>query len=115
LLTLLSIAYFTYRYVLCLTQTPTFFPAHKQVAINWCISKGTVPIPGARSLKQAEENLGAIGWRLALAEVEALDAAAEKVPRELVQVLKGLIKKEDYFLCFYTLKFYGTAMRADTH
>ena len=76
-----------------------FFPAHKQVAINWCISKGTVPIPGVRSLKQAEETLGAVGWRLALAEVEALDAAAEKVPRELVQVLKIIIKKTLFFIC----------------
>jgi aryl-alcohol dehydrogenase-like predicted oxidoreductase len=82
-----------------LTQTLTLFTAHKQVAINWCISKGTVPIPGARSLKQAEENLGAIGWRLALAEVEALDAAAEKVPRELVQVLKNIHEKTIIFLC----------------
>lgn len=56
-----------------------------QVSINWCISKGTVPIPGARSIKQAQENLGAMGWRLSLGEIEALDAAAAKVPRELVQ------------------------------
>ena len=56
-----------------------------QVAINWCICKGTVPIPGARSLAQAQENLGAMGWRLTAAEVSALEAAADKVPRELVQ------------------------------
>jgi glutamate/tyrosine decarboxylase-like PLP-dependent enzyme len=36
--------------------------------------------------KQAQENLGAMGWRLSLGEIEALDAAAAKVPRELVQV-----------------------------
>ena len=46
-----------------------------QVAINWCICKGTVPIPGAKSLAQAEENLGALGWRLAASEEAALDAA----------------------------------------
>ncbi|KAF6153714.1 hypothetical protein GIB67_000947 [Kingdonia uniflora] len=28
-----------------------------QVAINWCICKGTIPIPGMKSVKQAEENL----------------------------------------------------------
>jgi pyridoxine 4-dehydrogenase len=27
-----------------------------QVAINWCISKGTIPIPGAKSVEQAKEN-----------------------------------------------------------
>ena len=57
-----------------------------QVSINWCICKGTVPIPGARTLQQAHENLGAMGWRLSQAEVQALDAAADLVPRELVQV-----------------------------
>jgi len=56
-----------------------------QVSINWCICKGTVPIPGARTLTQAQENLGAMGWRLSAAEVEALDAAADKIPRELTQ------------------------------
>lgn len=56
-----------------------------QIAINWCISKGTVPIPGAKNLRQVEENLGAAGWRLSAGEVESLDQAARKVPRELVQ------------------------------
>ena len=56
-----------------------------QVAVNWCICKGAVPIPGARSLPQARDVLGAAGWRLAPAEVEALDSAARAVPRELVQ------------------------------
>uniref|UniRef100_A0A7S0NEN2 NADP-dependent oxidoreductase domain-containing protein n=1 Tax=Hanusia phi TaxID=3032 RepID=A0A7S0NEN2_9CRYP len=56
-----------------------------QVAINWCMCKDTIPIPGAKSLKQAEENLGAVGWRLTTSEVEELDLAVKKVPRELVQ------------------------------
>eukprot|EP00287_Rhodomonas_sp_CCMP768_P003981 CAMPEP_0196722558 /NCGR_PEP_ID=MMETSP1091-20130531/4910_1 /TAXON_ID=302021 /ORGANISM="Rhodomonas sp., Strain CCMP768" /LENGTH=341 /DNA_ID=CAMNT_0042064301 /DNA_START=184 /DNA_END=1209 /DNA_ORIENTATION=- len=56
-----------------------------QVALNWCISKGTIPIPGAKNLRQVEENLGAAGWRLSAGEMEALDVAARKVPRELVQ------------------------------
>jgi len=42
---------------------------HLQVSINWCICKGAVPIPGARTIKQAQENLGAMGWRLSVDEV----------------------------------------------
>jgi aryl-alcohol dehydrogenase-like predicted oxidoreductase len=49
-----------------------------QVALNWTICKGTVPIPGAKNARQAEDNLGALGWRLSEAEVAALDDASEK-------------------------------------
>jgi aryl-alcohol dehydrogenase-like predicted oxidoreductase len=44
-----------------------------QVAINWCICKGAVPIPGAKTSKQASENAGGFGWRLEADEVAALD------------------------------------------
>jgi pyridoxine 4-dehydrogenase len=47
-----------------------------QIALNWCICKGTVPIAGARNLKQAESNLGALGWRLSDSEVMELDKAS---------------------------------------
>ncbi len=46
-----------------------------QVAINWCMAKGTLPIPGAKTGAQAKENAGALGWALTAAEVAALDAA----------------------------------------
>ncbi len=48
-----------------------------QVALNWTICKGTVPIPGAKNAKQAAENLGAMGWRLSADEVTALDEASQ--------------------------------------
>ncbi|KAL3902901.1 MAG: hypothetical protein SGARI_005623 [Bacillariaceae sp.] len=35
-----------------------------QVAINWAICKGTVPIPGARNAAQAKQNLEAAAFRL---------------------------------------------------
>jgi len=36
-----------------------------QVALNWLISKGNVvPIPGAKNAKQAEQNAGALGWKM---------------------------------------------------
>jgi aryl-alcohol dehydrogenase-like predicted oxidoreductase len=47
-----------------------------QVALNWCICKGTLPIPGAKNAAQAEENAGALGWRLTEEEVEKLDHAS---------------------------------------
>lgn len=48
-----------------------------QVAINWTICKGTVPIPGVKNVRQAQENIGAAGWRLTADEVAALDAMSD--------------------------------------
>jgi pyridoxine 4-dehydrogenase len=59
--------------------------SQSQVAINWCICKGTVPIPGARNAKQAKENLGATGWALKPDAVEALDLAAIQVSKPMIQ------------------------------
>ncbi|XP_028054998.1 pyridoxal reductase, chloroplastic isoform X3 [Camellia sinensis] len=56
-----------------------------QVAINWCICKGTIPIPGVRTVKQAEENLGALGWRLSSDELLQLEYAALESPRKMIQ------------------------------
>ena len=47
-----------------------------QVALAWIIAKGAVPIPGAKNRRQAEENAGALGWRMDDADVAALDAVA---------------------------------------
>jgi aryl-alcohol dehydrogenase-like predicted oxidoreductase len=46
-----------------------------QVALNWLLCKGALPIPGARNASQVEENAGALGWRLTDAQVAALDRA----------------------------------------
>jgi pyridoxine 4-dehydrogenase len=56
-----------------------------QVAINWCMCKGTVPIPGGRTLAQARENLGATGWSLRPDAVLELETAASKVTKPMVQ------------------------------
>jgi aryl-alcohol dehydrogenase-like predicted oxidoreductase len=50
-----------------------------QVALNWLICKGTVAIPGAKNGRQAADNAGAMGWRLADEEVKALDAASDQL------------------------------------
>ena len=48
-----------------------------QVALNWTICKGTVPIPGAKNARQARDNAAAAGWCLTPEEVAALDAASD--------------------------------------
>ena len=54
-----------------------------QVALNWLICKGAVPIPGAKNAAQAEQNAGALGWRLTADEVAALDRVAKFGQRAL--------------------------------
>jgi aryl-alcohol dehydrogenase-like predicted oxidoreductase len=49
-----------------------------QVALNWVICKGALPIPGAKTAAQATENVGALGWRLTSEEVHALDEGSDK-------------------------------------
>ncbi|KAH0463000.1 hypothetical protein IEQ34_007582 [Dendrobium chrysotoxum] len=56
-----------------------------QVAINWCICKGTIPIPGVKSVRQAEENLGSLGWRLSSDEISELESAARDCPGKMIQ------------------------------
>lgn len=56
-----------------------------QVALNWCICKGAIPIPGAKTPAQAEQNLGALGWNLEDGEVAELDRAASRNDKTMVQ------------------------------
>lgn len=56
-----------------------------QVAINWCLCKGAIPIPGAKNLYQAQQNTGALGWRLSDGEVSALDMASAACDKQMVQ------------------------------
>jgi len=50
-----------------------------QVALNWVMCKGAVPIPGAKNARQAHENAGALGWRLSEDEIASLNAASDRV------------------------------------
>ncbi len=47
-----------------------------QVALNWIMAKGAVPIPGAKSAEQAAANAGSMGWAMSDDDVAALDAVA---------------------------------------
>ncbi|KAK9831705.1 hypothetical protein WJX74_006595 [Apatococcus lobatus] len=51
-----------------------------QVAINWVICKGVIPIVGAKNYDQAAGAAGALGWRLKPDEMAALDSASERAP-----------------------------------
>jgi aryl-alcohol dehydrogenase-like predicted oxidoreductase len=53
--------------------------SNAQVAINWTICKGALPIPGAKTGEQAMQNAGALGWRLTDEEVVKLDEASDAV------------------------------------
>ncbi|CAF0841945.1 unnamed protein product [Adineta ricciae] len=44
------------------------------VALNYVICKGVIPLGGARDGKQAEQNAGALGWRLTNDEITELEA-----------------------------------------
>ncbi len=56
-----------------------------QVALNWCICKGTIPIPGAKTVEQAKQNIGALGWQLDSGEVATLDKVAASLDKKMVQ------------------------------
>lgn len=51
-----------------------------QVALNWVIAKGALPIPGAKNARQADDNVAATQWALTEEEIAALDAAADRLP-----------------------------------
>ncbi len=52
-----------------------------QVALNWVICKGAMPIPGAKNARHARSNAGAMGWRMREDEVAELDALSLQVNR----------------------------------
>lgn len=50
-----------------------------QVALNWVMRKGAIPIPGVKNIDQVEENVGALGWELTDGEISELDILSENV------------------------------------
>jgi len=49
-----------------------------QVALNWLILKGTLPIPGAKNARHAASNAGALGWSLTGDECAELEELSRK-------------------------------------
>jgi aryl-alcohol dehydrogenase-like predicted oxidoreductase len=56
-----------------------------QVALAWLIAQGAVPIPGAKNRSQAEQNAGALGWRMTDEELAALGRVAQYGKRGIPQ------------------------------
>jgi len=50
-----------------------------QVALNYIVCKGAIPIPGARTAAQLKDNIGAMGWRLSSEEVDKLEDIADSL------------------------------------
>lgn len=44
-----------------------------QVALNWLMAQGVIPIPGAKTAEQAKQNAGALGWSLDADDVAQLE------------------------------------------
>lgn len=53
--------------------------SNAQVALNWTICKGALPIPGAKNAEQAQQNAGALGWKLTDDEVAKLDGISDAI------------------------------------
>jgi pyridoxine 4-dehydrogenase len=64
----------------------TYDKTPAQIAINWAICKGTVPIPGCRNIQQAASNVKAAAqWRLPLDAISELDRVALAVKKPMIQ------------------------------
>jgi len=50
-----------------------------QVALNFIICQGAVPIPGARTREQYHDNMGAMGWRLTPDAISMITEESEKL------------------------------------
>lgn len=50
-----------------------------QVALNWVIAQGALPIPGAKNAKQAQQNAGALGWSLKETDIQRLSMISSTV------------------------------------
>jgi aryl-alcohol dehydrogenase-like predicted oxidoreductase len=59
-----------------------------QVALNWLICQSTdkskiIPIPGAKTANQAQQNAGALGWSLSPEEIEQLNQVSKLISSKL--------------------------------
>ncbi len=52
-----------------------------QVALNWVMQRGALPIPGAKTVKQLNENAGALGWDLSADDMALLNDSSARVSK----------------------------------
>lgn len=51
-----------------------------QIVLNWLITRlNVIPIPGAKSAQQAEQNAGAVSWKLAKQEFDLIEEVLKKI------------------------------------
>ena len=55
----------------------TYQKTPAQVALNWLMTQGAIPIPGAKNAKQAQQNAGALGWQLDSQDSQDLDRLSQ--------------------------------------
>ncbi len=48
-----------------------------QIALNWLMMQGVIPIPGAKNAHQAQQNAGALGWQLQPEDTQELTRVSE--------------------------------------
>lgn len=60
-----------------------------QIALNWCMLNGVVPIPGARTVSQAIDNCGAVGWALSDEDVIRLNELSRQTEVDMTTPLQG--------------------------
>ena len=55
--------------------------SNAQVALNWVINKGALPIPGAKNGEQALQNAGTLGWKLTEEEITKIDTLSDEITK----------------------------------
>jgi diketogulonate reductase-like aldo/keto reductase len=55
-----------------------------QIAINYIVAKGCVPMPSVKNTAEADEIIGCLGWSLSDDEVNMLDNAADMSDKGVV-------------------------------
>ena len=61
---------------------------------------GAIPIPGVKTVKQAKENLGALGWRLSSGELLELENASRESPQRMIQ---NIFQTRWIYICYSIL------------
>ena len=73
-----------------------------QICLNWTICHGAIPLVGTRSMQQAQDTAGCLGWRLSAEDVAELDRNALKR-----STLSKPRWKRVIFVTFITLLVFG--------
>ncbi len=63
--------------------TEKYQKSMSQLAINWVMQRGALPIPGAKNARQARENAGALGWALTPDDVKLLQDVSTSVHQSM--------------------------------